>query len=305
MAIRVKALLQAGVLFLFVAVVPVGQGRSITRSAALDEVLRLAFGKEQGAAVVLRVQDARVLAAYNVPVLTHRLATPGSSIKLFTLHFLLQNHLLKKSDRIACRRALTIGGVRLNCSHAAGLGPFNAEEALAFSCNSYFTEVAKRLPPGKLERYLRELGFERVTGLMAGEAEGRIAPANTMESRQLLAIGAAGIEITPLELAMAYTRVARWQRSPTAAQQVVLEGLAGATDYGVAHLVQTMSLKVAGKTGTASNPGGVSTHCWFAGFAPADKPQIVVVVYMERGRGGVEAATIAHRIFESWESAGR
>ena len=140
---------------------------------------------------------------------------------------------------------------------------------------------------------------------MAGEGEGRIAPAYTLESRQLLAIGAAGIEITPLELAMAYTRVARWHNAPTAAQRVVLNGLAGATDYGLAQLAQAKSLKVAGKTGTASNPGAASTHGWFAGFAPADRPQIVVVVYVERGRGSAEAAMIAHRIFESWESGVR
>jgi cell division protein FtsI/penicillin-binding protein 2 len=83
---------------------------------------------------------------------------------------------------------------------------------------------------------------------------------------------------------------------------VVLDGLAGATGYGLAQLAQTKSRKVAGKTGTASNPGDATTHGWFAGFAPAESPQIVVVVYVERGRGGVEAATIAHRIFESWES---
>ena len=302
MAIRMKAILQGGALLLLVVMAPLGQGSSIARSAALDAALRTAFGDERGGAVMVRVRDAQVLAAYNVPVLTRRLATPGSSIKPFTLHFLLQNHLLKQSDRITCRRGLTIGGMRLNCSHADGLGAFNAEEALAFSCNSYFTEMAKRLPPGGLERYLRELGFERVTGLMAGEGEGRIAPAYTIESRQLLAIGAAGIEITPLELAMAYTRMARWQSSPTAAQKVVLDGLAGATGYGLAQLAQTKSGKVAGKTGTASNPGDAATHGWFAGFAPAESPQIVVVVYVERGRGGAEAATIAHRIFESWES---
>ncbi len=299
---RAKAILRAGTLFLVVIMPTLELGQSITRSTSLDKALRAAFGDQEGAAVVLRVQDAQVLAAYNIPVLTRRLATPGSSIKPFTLHYLLQNHLINKTDRIACRRTLTVGGMRLNCSHSEGLGGFDAEEALAFSCNTYFTEVAKRLPPGEPEHYLRELGFDRPSGLMAGEAEGRIAPVHTMEGRQLMAIGAAGIEITPLELAMAYTRVARWQSAPTAAQRAVLDGLAGATEYGLAQLAQTKSLKVAGKTGTAANPGGASTHGWFAGFAPADRPQIVVVVYVEHGRGSAEAATVAHRIFESWAS---
>jgi len=304
MASVMKAMLQAVALSLLVAAAPL-QGSDNTRSSALSAELRAAFGGQHGAAVVLRVRDAQVLAAYNPAVLARRVATPGSSIKPFTLHFLLQRNLLKRSERIACRRVLTVGGVRLNCSHAEGMGAFNAEEALAFSCNSYFTEAAKRLAPGELERYLRGLGFDRPTGLMASEAEGRITTAESIERRQLLAIGAAGIEITPLELAMAYTQIARWQNSPTEAQRAVLDGLAEATDYGLAQRAQTQSLKIAGKTGTAANPGSASTHGWFAGFAPADKPQIVVVVYVERGRGSAEAATIAHRIFESWENGAR
>ncbi len=300
MAARTKAILQAGAFLSLVMVSSLGQGRRMARP--LDQALRAAFANENGAAVVLRVQDAQVLAAYNVPVLTRKLATPGSSLKPFTLHYLLQNHRIKKSERIVCRRTLMVAGTRLDCSHTEWPETFDAQEGLAFSCNSYFTEMAKRLPPGELEHYLRDLGFERVTGLMPGEGEGRIAPAHTMESRELLAIGAAGIEITPLELAMAYTRIARWQNAPTAAHRVVLDGLADATDYGLAQLAQTKSLKIAGKTGTASNPGDASTHGWFAGFAPVNRPQIVVVVYVERGRGAVEAATIAHRIFESWES---
>jgi penicillin-binding protein 2 len=195
--------------------------------------------------------------------------------------------------------------VRLNCSHPEGLGAFNAEEALAFSCNSYFTEAAKRLPAGEFERYLRELGFTSTTGLMAGEAEGRIMAARSIESRQLMAIGAAGIEVTPLELAMAYIRMARWRSAPTASQRVVFDGLTGATSYGLARLARSKTLSVAGKTGTATNPGSAGTHGWFAGFAPAEKPQIVVVVYVEHGRGSVEAASIAQRIFESWENGAR
>ena len=107
--------------------------------------------------------------------------------------------------------------------------------------------------------------------------------------------------MTPLELAMAYVRVARWAGGADAAQRVVLDGLTGATEYGLAQGAQTTRLKVAGKTGTAANAGRHATHGWFAGFAPAERPEIVVVVYVEHGRGSVEAAAIARRIFESWE----
>ena len=280
-------------------------GQDFRDASALKRAIGSAFTGQQGAAVVLRVRDAKVLATHNVLTLSRRLATPGSTIKPFTLYVLLENHLLTSTDRIACQRNLTIKGVRLNCSHPEGLGPFDADEALAFSCNSYFTEVAKRLQPGQLESYLGLIGFDRVTGLLRDEGEGRIETANTMPERQLLAIGAAGVEVTPLELALAYTRIARWKASPTPPEKVVLEGLDAATDYGIAQNAQPRSIRVAGKTGTASNPGSAITHAWFAGFAPADHPQIVVVVYVEQGRGGLEAAAIAHRIFEAWEKGGR
>ena len=263
--------------------------------------MRSAFAGQSGTAVILRVRDAKIVAAYNRPALAHRLATPGSSIKPFTLNLLLESGLLKSSERIGCKRALVVDGMRLRCSHAEGPGSFDSEEALAFSCNSFFTEASKRLPPEALERSLRSFGFEQATSLMPGEASGHIAIARTRERRELLAIGAAGIEVTPLELALAYRRVALWQASPTPAQRVVLNGLTDAITYGLGHLAQSGSLKIAGKTGTASNPGNLSTHGWFAGFAPADAPEIVLIVYVEHGRGGVEAAAIAGRILESWE----
>jgi penicillin-binding protein 2 len=62
---------------------------------------------------------------------------------------------------------------------------------------------------------------------------------------------------------------------------------------------------IAGKTGTAqsvanSDAARGQDHAWFASFAPADDPQVVVVVLVERGgKGGQVAAPIARRIYES------
>jgi cell division protein FtsI/penicillin-binding protein 2 len=70
--------------------------------------------------------------------------------------------------------------------------------------------------------------------------------------------------------------------------------------YGMGAQANVPKFDVAGKTGTASDPGNAQTHAWFAGFAPAEKPEIVVVVFVERGTGAVEAAGIAHRIFAAY-----
>jgi penicillin-binding protein 2 len=57
---------------------------------------------------------------------------------------------------------------------------------------------------------------------------------------------------------------------------------------------------VAGKTGTAELKPKVP-YAWFAGYAPADDPEIVVVVNVEQGGGGSQtAAPIARNILEHY-----
>ena len=62
---------------------------------------------------------------------------------------------------------------------------------------------------------------------------------------------------------------------------------------------------VAGKTGTAQSVANSDSskgqdHAWFASFAPADDPQVVVVVLVERGgKGGQVAAPIARQIYQA------
>jgi penicillin-binding protein 2 len=64
-------------------------------------------------------------------------------------------------------------------------------------------------------------------------------------------------------------------------------------------------LEVAGKTGTAqivakSRAEKGEDHAWFASFAPARAPEVVVVVLVERGgKGGQVAAPIARRILNA------
>lgn len=69
-------------------------------------------------------------------------------------------------------------------------------------------------------------------------------------------------------------------------------GTAGATFRG-------FSIKTAGKTGTAQAPGNRDDYSWFAGFAPADNPQIAVAVVIYEG-GGYGSANVARAIYESY-----
>jgi peptidoglycan glycosyltransferase len=79
-----------------------------------------------------------------------------------------------------------------------------------------------------------------------------------------------------------------------------------AVSSGVSSNARIPGVKVAGKTGTAENGPKDPYTLWFTGFAPAEKPEIVVVVVVEdggglgqSGRGNTLAAPIAKKIMQA------
>jgi peptidoglycan glycosyltransferase len=63
---------------------------------------------------------------------------------------------------------------------------------------------------------------------------------------------------------------------------------------------QIPGVPVGGKTGTAEVGGGRAPHAWFVGYAPADRPGVVVAVIMEnQGSGTTFAAPAAQRVLEA------
>ncbi len=64
--------------------------------------------------------------------------------------------------------------------------------------------------------------------------------------------------------------------------------------------VRLKEVAIAGKTGTAEIGGGRPDHAWFAGYVPADNPQIAFVVVLEQaGSGGKAAGPVAQRFVQS------
>jgi cell division protein FtsI/penicillin-binding protein 2 len=180
----------------------------------------------------------------------------------------------------------------MDCTHPASPDAFDAVSALAYSCNYYFATRAAGLRGSELVETFTRAGLVSRTGLAEGEAAGEITAPSNVETRQLLALGEANILVTPLAMAAAYRKLAS-RKDP-----VVSAGLAAAAEYGTARLAQPAGAKVAGKTGTSSDPGNGRVHAWFAGWAPAESPRLVVVIFLEQGVGGRDAAPIARELFE-------
>jgi cell division protein FtsI/penicillin-binding protein 2 len=252
-----------------------------------------------GAAVVADVNTGEILASHDIEMAAHRLARPGSTVKPFVLMALLESGKIDASERLLCRRPLRIGGVRMDCAHPVSIVDLDAEEAIAYSCNSYFAEAAARLSAGELTGALRRAGMDSASGLVKDEASGKIEMPRDREMLQLEALGNRGIEVTALELLEAYRKLALRKRNglrDTDADAPVFAGLEESVTFGMAHAANVDGVKIAGKTGTAASRESARTHGFFVGYAPAEKPEIVVVIYLEQGNGG-DAAGVARGIF--------
>lgn len=249
--------------------------------------------------IVVDLATGHLLASRRLSDAAHTLAAPGSTLKPLVLYSMVETGRWNPGRRIACDRKLVVAGRSLVCTHPAAL-PFNAREALAWSCNSYFATVARALAPGELGRLLSPTGLLAVTGIAPTEATAEFRePANSAQS-QLALLGVEGIRINPLELAAAY----RWLALQMAAHphsqasQVVRSGIEDSASFGMARQVAAGGVAIAGKTGTAEGTASGQTHGWFAGITPAENPQVVLIVYLPAGRGadaaGVAADILSH-----------
>lgn len=243
--------------------------------------------------IIVNIADGRPLAAHRLRDAARTLAAPGSTLKPIAIYSLIAEGRWNPEQRVACNRRLVIAGHRLYCPHPQA-PPFDARQALTWSCNSYFAMVAQSLPPGALGRIFRPTGLFGVTGLAPGEAAAEFREPHTPDETQLALLGVAGIRVSPLELAAAY----RWlalqmaQDPDSPATQVVQAGLQDSASFGMANEASLGGLTVAGKTGTAEDNISARTHGWFAGLVPAAHPQVVIVVFQPEGRGA-DAAHIA------------
>jgi penicillin-binding protein 2 len=98
------------------------------------------------------------------------------------------------------------------------------------------------------------------------------------------------------------SEVLRPSVAPASTLDAVKEGLrAVCQPGGTAYPFFDFPIAVAGKTGTSETGKKNRTHAWFTAFAPYDKPEIAVTVFLEEGgEGSHNAAPVARRIMEAY-----
>jgi membrane peptidoglycan carboxypeptidase len=248
-------------------------GQAVNAQSMQDQLAH-ALHRTQASAVILDIKTGHLLGELR----DTRRATPGSSLKPLVLDYALRHDIIRSNEEVFCRRDLRIEGRSLPCTHPSDQDVFVAETALAESCNTYFVGLAKRFSAVDLGDALRLSGVPYDPRTLA----------NT-EDRELMVLGLKGVMVSPLELAIAYRRMAL----QLPADGPVARGLLGSVNYGMANGASVSGMTILGKTGTASNAGESWSHGWFAGYLPR---QLVLVVLVPHGDGGT-AALLAHAVF--------
>lgn len=202
-------------------------------------------------------------------------------------------------------------------------------EGIAFSSNVVFAQIALKMGAEKFYQNLVKLYFTKDIPFDLVVKKSQVPQPRRLNVNALAesGIGQGKLLVTPMHLALITATIANGgvmqapylvQRVTTSAgltvkrtspsqlanhfsaetARLVTAGMQAAVEWGTATRAAVNGIKVAGKTGSAQNPQGIS-HAWFAGFAPVDNPQLALAIILEnQGAGGSEAAPIAQALFK-------
>ena len=276
---------------------------------AVGQAARNGLGRAQGAVVAMDPRTGRVHALVNPALGMQRAFVPCSVFKIVVGIAGLSEGVITPETTHRCDKG---------CWMWAGHGQVDLKRALAVSCNPYFEWVGEQLGYERVERYARQLGLGEPSGInITGETAGRVPSFVRPEAVGHLSSHATGIETSAVQLGVLVSATVnggvilrpqmsgpqdfvpreRWRLPETTRLEGLAAGFAAAVNEGSASAAFDPEVAVAGKTGTCSQLG------WFASYAPADDPQLVVVVFLRHGSGH-GASAVAGRVFRELLGSG-
>jgi len=293
-------------------------GADVRAAESLQTYINRLMQDKPGAVIVSDPRDGQVLAIWNSPCALSEAYTPGSTAKLIVSAAALEEGAISPTERILCRRIPRLLGDSFHCSHPPTMQPFDLAGALANSCNYFFSEVSGRLSSPALAHWFAVFGFG---GAGESDSPGEVRIPDRPKGRALAALGEQGVTATPAQVLLAYSAVAMHgkafrlimpgqNKAPNLDRvvdlhqrtfEVISEGLSDCVRNGSCRAAAVPGLSVAGKTGTApALDGSHVTHAWFVGYAPAEAPEVALVIFLKRGTGGSSAAPLAARILRQY-----
>ena len=259
---------------------------------------------------------------------------PGSVFKAFTLAAGLDSGKISRGIVLNDPGSVVIGGRAIYNSDRKGYGNVDLVAAMAKSLNVIASKIALATGPKTFYQYLHDFGFGTLSNVdLAGEIPGTVKnPGDGIWYESDLGTNSfgQGIAVTPLQMANALAVIANGgklmrpyiveriihpdgsveARSPYMVRRVLKpETAAQVTDILSRSILTESTNKanlpgytIAGKTGTAQIPvpGGYDpkwTIASFGGYLPADNPQYVILVKIDRPQKSPWGSQVASPIF--------
>lgn len=249
---------------------------------------------------------------------------PGSVFKMCVASAALEENLVNEKTSFTCTGSISVEGETIHCSNISGHGTQNFVEVISNSCNPAFIQIGQMLGAGKFRQYYQGFGFSDKTGIdLPGEAEDSFWKEGKMGGVDL-AVASFGqnFTITPIQMITACAAVSNggYVVQPHVVSKItdskgnviktvdkkikrqvisddtskkMIEYLEYNTERQGAAAGYISGYKVAGKTGTTEKRGVTKVESSFSedyissfcGYAPADDPQIAMLVFFDTPDG--------------------
>ncbi|MCQ2474367.1 MAG: penicillin-binding protein 2 [Clostridia bacterium] len=227
-----------------------------------------------------------------------------------------------------CMGSVDFSGVTFNCHKKDGHSVLDLEQALMYSCNTFFASLGQLVGSDKIVDMAKKFGFGEAGHPAQGitSASGNLPSADELDSAAAIAnisFGQGALTATPLQICSMTATIAAGgvyyepflvsgetdgsgnlteYRRYSERKQVISEETA---DFLCAALRKTVTdgsgkkagseiVEVSGKTATAQTgrftEDGEIFNAWFSGFFPSDAPEYSVTVMIENGGEGASSA---------------
>lgn len=259
---------------------------------------------------------------------------PGSVFKIITMAAGLSEGVVSEEESFHCPGFKIVDDRRIHCHKRVGHGSQNFVEGAMNSCNPVFIEVGLRLGVSKFYDYFRNMGLLSKTGIdLPGEAGTIMHKEENMGQVELATVSfGQSFQITPVQLATTVSSIINGGNRVTphfgkavkdseTGEETLLEyptksiGISEDVSARVRNILEKVvsegtgnkaavtGFSVGGKTATSQTlPRSARQYISsFLGFAPAEDPQVLVLVIIRKPTGiyygGTIAAPVAQRIF--------
>ncbi len=265
---------------------------------------------------------------------------PGSVFKVVTAAAAIEENVVSDGEMFNCTGSIKIADRIFHChKRDGGHGSEDFTKALMNSCNPVFVTVGQRLGAEKFYKYFEAFGFSETTGVDLPAEATPVAnvtyhTANKMGIVELSSSSfGQSFQVSPIQMINAISAIGNGGKlmkpyivssmldenkntiavtTPKMKRQVVSEKTASkvaqmmeavATD-GTGRNAYVAGYRVAGKTGTSQKLTTQGKYiASFSGFAPANDPQIAILIVVDEPTGGsytggAVAAPVAAEIIE-------